>query len=193
MVNTFLPYADFKASAEALDYKRLGKQRVEAWQILQALRGQTKGWTNHPATNMWRGYEKALCNYGIAICDEWIKRGYKDTMRERFIAVYSDLSDCDLPPWIGDPLVHESHQSKLNGKDPEYYDFPVMNEIPYYWYKGSFIGSDQKQYVKYRLGNFDFEQSVVIYQDRQPIPEHLRRFNEHQVEEDRKKRVGASS
>jgi len=50
MVNTFLPHADFVKSAESLDNKRLGKQRVEAWQILQALRGNTKGWVNHPAT-----------------------------------------------------------------------------------------------------------------------------------------------
>jgi hypothetical protein len=68
MVNTFLPFPQFTKSAQALDYKRLGKQRVEAWQILQALRGETKGWTNHPATKMWRGHEKALCEYGIAIC-----------------------------------------------------------------------------------------------------------------------------
>ena len=40
MVNTFLPYPDFVKSAKALDYKRLGKQRVEAWQILRALRGE---------------------------------------------------------------------------------------------------------------------------------------------------------
>ena len=61
MVNTFLPYPDFVKSAKILDYKRLGKQRVEAWQILRALRGETKGWRNHPATNLWRGHEKALC------------------------------------------------------------------------------------------------------------------------------------
>ena len=32
-MQTFLPYADFKRSAESLDNKRLGKQRVEAMQI----------------------------------------------------------------------------------------------------------------------------------------------------------------
>jgi hypothetical protein len=37
MVNTFLPYASFEASARALDFRRLGKQRVEAWQIWQIL------------------------------------------------------------------------------------------------------------------------------------------------------------
>lgn len=34
MVNTFLPYKSFKKTAESLDRARLGKQRVEAYQIL---------------------------------------------------------------------------------------------------------------------------------------------------------------
>ena len=33
-MQTFLPYADFLASAKALDQKRLGKQRVETIQVL---------------------------------------------------------------------------------------------------------------------------------------------------------------
>ena len=38
MVNTFLPYASLEATARALDFRRLGKQRVEAWQIWNVLR-----------------------------------------------------------------------------------------------------------------------------------------------------------
>lgn len=37
MVNTFLVYPDFRRSARALDYRRLGKQRVEAYQILNLI------------------------------------------------------------------------------------------------------------------------------------------------------------
>ena len=36
-MQTFLPYPDFQLSAECLDYKRLGKQRLEAFQLLVAL------------------------------------------------------------------------------------------------------------------------------------------------------------
>lgn len=133
MVNTFLPYPDFVQSAKALDYKRLGKQRVEAWQILSALRGQTQGWVNHPATKMWRGHEKLLCEYGIAICDEWISRGYKDTMRERFIAVHSELPDCELPFWFTNRQLFKSHKSNLKRKDPDHYDFDVDADMPYLW------------------------------------------------------------
>jgi hypothetical protein len=32
MVNTFLPFPSFEASVRCLDNKRLGKQRVEAYQ-----------------------------------------------------------------------------------------------------------------------------------------------------------------
>lgn len=133
MVNTFLPYSDFVDTAKSLDYRRLGKQRVEAWQILQALLGNTRGWVNHPATKMWRGHERALCDYGIAICNEWITRGYQDTMREKFIAIHSELIDTGLPEWLGNYDFHRSHQSNLKRKDAEYYNFDVEDDLPYLW------------------------------------------------------------
>jgi len=37
-MQTFLPYADFARCAEVLDPRRLGKQRVEALQIMRACR-----------------------------------------------------------------------------------------------------------------------------------------------------------
>lgn len=37
MVNTFLPYSSYQECARVLDWKRLGKQRVEAQQILRLL------------------------------------------------------------------------------------------------------------------------------------------------------------
>lgn len=132
-MNTFLPYADFKKSAQSLDYKRLGKQRVETWQILNALRGQTKGWVNHPASKMWRGHEKLLCEYGITVCDEWIARGYNDTMRERFVSLSAELPACDKPFWFTIKQIHISHQSNLKRKDPKYYAFDVPADLPYIW------------------------------------------------------------
>jgi hypothetical protein len=36
-VQTFLPYPDFERTAEVLDDRRLGKQRVEVLQILNAI------------------------------------------------------------------------------------------------------------------------------------------------------------
>ena len=48
-MQTFLPYSSFTQSAQALDYRRLGKQRVEAKQLILALTQPKYGWKNHPA------------------------------------------------------------------------------------------------------------------------------------------------
>jgi hypothetical protein len=135
-MQTFLPYADFKQSAIVLDYKRLGKQRVETLQILNAIDGLSKGWVNHPATNLWRGYETALAYYGMQICQEWIERGYKDSLLPRFTERFLE-GELELPPIIGDSRLHLSHQSNLIRKDPNFYvpkfGVEVPNDLPYYW------------------------------------------------------------
>jgi hypothetical protein len=123
-----------------LDRKRLGKQRVETKQILNALAGQSKGWTNHPATRMWRGHEVELCRYGAAMCREWLTRGYEDSMlawfEEQERAYLSD-GRIDTPPaWLGDAHFHASHRSNLLRKDPEYYGrycWPEPMDLPYVW------------------------------------------------------------
>ena len=81
-MQTFLPYPDFTRSAVCLDYRRLGKQRLEARTILTILTGKTasKAWRNHPAVLMWRGREDALREYYNACLAEWIARGYRNTM-----------------------------------------------------------------------------------------------------------------
>lgn len=136
-MQTFLPYEDFKETARVLDYRRLGKQRVEAWQILRAMNGLTRGWTNHPATKMWEGFESALCQYGIDICDEWVRRGYKDTMTVRFQDHLRTIDEPTvMPPWLGYDKFHESHQSNLIRKDEIFYGhlFPgVPNDLEYVW------------------------------------------------------------
>jgi hypothetical protein len=54
-MQTFLPDRDFAVCAATLDNRRLGKQRLEAYQILRTLRGLSPGWSHHPAVAMWRG------------------------------------------------------------------------------------------------------------------------------------------
>jgi hypothetical protein len=85
-MQTFLPFPSFEQSLQSLDYRRLGKQRVETKQILMALLGESKGWVNHPATKMWRGHEHALAEYGLLSCREWKSRGYKDNTEQYFVA-----------------------------------------------------------------------------------------------------------
>jgi hypothetical protein len=135
MVQTFLPHDDFVRSVESLDNKRLGKQRVEAYQIMKAISDPDYGWQHHPAVQMWRGYEQALVLYGIACCVEWVQRGYNDTLLDRFIASLS-RDEAVMPPWLGDPDLHTSHRSNLIRKDAAHYgpQFPdVPDDLPYHW------------------------------------------------------------
>lgn len=120
-----------------IDTKRLGKQRVEAMQLLNVLSNpEAKGWRNDPATKMWRGYEHALCEYALAICNEWTSRGYKDTVAENIRARLSQFPETGLPPWLGNPEFHSAHRSNLLRKDPEFYRQFGWNEpedLPYIW------------------------------------------------------------
>ena len=142
-MQTFLPYPNYRESAEALDYKRLGKQRVEAKQILNALGGLSKGWTNHPATKMWQGYEFSLAKYGLAVCKAWVDRGYKDTLTEFFTDYASKAQgNRSYPHWLGDTNLHISHQSNLIRKDREFY-VPIFgnvpDDLPYVWREGLLV------------------------------------------------------
>lgn len=136
-MQTFLPHPNFYEAARTLDRQRLGKQRVETFQILKALRNEGNGWRNHPATRMWDGYEEALAMYGIAVCHEWLNRGYKDTMLERVEGMLPKIRrHVDFPAWLGDEEFHRSHQSNLIRKFPEHYGplFPgVPDDLPYVW------------------------------------------------------------
>lgn len=137
-MNTFLPYEDFRKTAKCLDCRRLGKQRVEAWQIYQALTKENYGWKNHPIVKMWQGYEQALLRYGMAICEEWKIRGYKDTMLDKFINNYNIEKDIGCPSWLGKKSFHASHRSNLLRKDKEYYSkfgWKETDNLPYVWYK----------------------------------------------------------
>ena len=139
-MQTFLPYADFAVSASVLDRQRLGKQRVENLQIMNALVGG-KGWENHPAVHQWAGYEDALIEYQRAIIREWTEvRGYKDTCWSKTLYIYGSgpfiPANTLTPWWLGIEDYHLSHQSNLIRKDPEHYGplFPgVPDDLPYYW------------------------------------------------------------
>ncbi|MGI5470886.1 MSMEG_6728 family protein [Streptomyces sp. CA-132043] len=148
-MQTFLPYPDFAASAAVLDARRLGKQRVEALQVLRGLTVPGYGWRHHPAVRMWTGYEEALVRYGLEICNAWTATGRQDTcartLTQDYAATFPDTpprdyatlsASGDLPNWLGDPAFHRSHQSALRTKDPAHYrhHFPNVPEgLPYVW------------------------------------------------------------
>lgn len=147
-MQTFLPYPDFEATARVLDVKRLGKQRVECIQVLRGLIRSGYGWRHHPAVLMWTGFEEALGRYAFTVCDVWVERGFGDTCAATIgadlgaadvtaVRTQRQLADAGaLPPWLGDPAFHRSHQSALVRKDPAHYRplFPdVPDDLEYVW------------------------------------------------------------
>ena len=147
-MQTFLPYADFRLSAQVLDAKRLGKQRVECLQVLRGLTVPGYGWRHHPAVKMWRGCEEALGRYTFTVCEVWSEHGRADTVAATVAAELAGLglrvvrSEPELaaagalPAWLGDEDFHRAHRSALLRKDPEHYGDlfgDVPDDLPYVW------------------------------------------------------------
>ena len=130
-MQTFLPYPDFVKTANCLDWRRLGKQRVEALQILNILRGyrKTGGWVNHPAVKMWQGYDDALAYYMNCCIVEWKNRGYKNNLLFNKIP-----NKFNYPFWLGDEIFHSAHRQTLLYKDFEWYSQFYWKEQPKYEY-----------------------------------------------------------
>lgn len=137
-MQTFLPYPDINESFRVLDNKRLGKQRVEAYQIISAITGRPKldgtpykGWLNHPCSVMWKNYVPMLKLYYNLCIDEWIRRGFKNTMK------YEEINESIIyPKWWYNPKFHASHKANLLKKDPEFYSQYRWSENPadpYIW------------------------------------------------------------
>lgn len=134
-MQTFLPYSNFKKTAQILDYRRLGKQRVEAYQILNILleRTDTNGWRNHPAILMWSNHPNALKEYLNICIDEWEKRGYQNNMKREKIK-----GKIIYPNWLGKRNFHSAHRSNLLRKDSKYYsqfNWKESDDLPYLWPK----------------------------------------------------------
>jgi hypothetical protein len=139
-MQTFLPYPDFKQSLICLDVKRLGKQRVEAMQMVNAIENVPtksgrlyRGWHNHPCTRMWRPYVMALKLYTNTAIETWVERGYRNSM----VPYTINYDELVMPHWLGDDAFHRSHQSNLYHKLPSHYPQFEMEFIPYVWNEDS--------------------------------------------------------
>lgn len=204
MVNTFLVHENFDISAKLLDRSRLGKQRVEAYQILNILenlyvikhiskikqtctlkeyinklmqwyksfpfhivltQGRKRfkisyyskqkystvkdihlgldqrvikiGFSNHPAVRLWFGYRYALMAYINSHINEWIKRGYENTMK-----TYKIPKKYAVPSWTLDSLFHLNHKQALIHKEI------TRNEKIWYQDKKDFVEAGEfKDYM----------------------------------------------
>lgn len=119
-MQTFVPLANFYETARCLDYRRCGKQRVEAMQLINIIEGKSKSkaWKNHPAVGMWRDYLNCLKVYHDTMIDEWVRRGYKNTMKKYNVSMEESVY---FPRWFGDDDFHSRHRAALLAKNPEWY------------------------------------------------------------------------
>jgi hypothetical protein len=130
----------FETTAQQLDNKRLNKQALEAWQIMmtnlkldpEGNPREPKGWYNHPATKMWRGYEVALGHYIDWMCGEWRERGFKTTIDTKAHATLDAARTRGIldeagtvPEWADDQprfeAIASSHRTALLCKDYGWY------------------------------------------------------------------------
>ena len=153
-MQTFLPYADFNKSAEALDNRRLNKQILEGYQILKVLGNPDPraGWRNHPAVKMWRGHEFSLFGYVMQMVEVAKDRGIKtDKNEENLWNLHAEQFaewGTAPPEWWGNKKtmkrITTTHKANLYKKDPSYYyefidavtdnnNKPCCEKCNYYW------------------------------------------------------------
>ena len=158
-MQTFLPDPSYAMSARMLDTKRLGKQRVENLQIMQALLsgptitktnahwykngeeriGNYTPWYNHPAVAMWRKTPASLYHYHVACVMAWQERGFSDTTAETMSNLVEEVDLAgtwpvdrynNMPAFIGDNEFHSSHRAILLAKNYEEYKGRGWTETP---------------------------------------------------------------
>lgn len=139
-MQTFLPSGNIIFAAQALDNKRLNKQILEGYQILNVLSTNGKAWRNHPAVLMWEGHEYSLRTYVRDMANEAKHRGIKvdknlanlDALEEK----YGESWGTDIPDWFGNKeklsRVIATHRANLYRKDPIYYaEYSKSVDSPY--------------------------------------------------------------
>lgn len=155
---TFLPHPNLWRGLMALDRTRLGKQRVEAFQIwcyltgnhLEAIGGaeeQARA-LRYPAVRMWEGHTEVLKMYILVVCRVWALRGYSNLKMTQYIRTYGlDRIDHDrlaaqMPAWLCRSALRyrlmSSHRAMLWRRNRAHYhafwaDALINRERKYVW------------------------------------------------------------
>lgn len=130
-MQTFLPSKNFDTSAQMLDSKRLNKQILEGYQILNVLSNDDPraGWRNHPAVKMWKNHEHILYIYVLSMVAEANKRGIKTDKNVENLNILRERAGkewgSDLPEWYRDEKIMRkvttTHRANLFVKDSMLY------------------------------------------------------------------------
>ena len=90
------------------------------------------GFANHPAVRMWFWHELALQAYINAHIDEFVERGYNNTMVR-----YEVPDEYAKPHWCFDETFHRNHMSALHHKELD------RKEKPWYVNMEDFVSAGQ--------------------------------------------------
>lgn len=153
-MQTFLPYTNTLDAARTLDNKRLNKQILECYQILNVLSGKSKSgaWRNHPAVLMWKGYEMGLWRYVESMVSIASLRGIKtennvNNLNALYKECHEDWGNDHPAFWRDQDQVMRlitTHRANLFRKDPLYYakfqyavyspyNNPCCDKCQYFW------------------------------------------------------------
>ncbi|WP_054857502.1 pyrimidine dimer DNA glycosylase/endonuclease V [Vulcanisaeta sp. JCM 16159] len=130
-MQVFRPYIDHGKSAGFLDDLRLGKQRVEAKQVILAilrklgiLRDGRTGWLNHPIVLMYfnngHPYLDDLIKYFYSVIDEWERRGFVNNISLSDVEPLINHISYELGTPVTEVMARE-YRRVLLLKDPCYY------------------------------------------------------------------------
>jgi len=129
-MQTFITDYDFYKSASNLDTKRLGSQIYEAIHILASLLdvndklvNPKRNVKNHPAAQLWAGYEQWLLEYIMSHIDCWEDKGYNININAKnYLILLREIRKMNFnqipPSWITDELI-QTHRSVLIQKEIE--------------------------------------------------------------------------
>jgi len=188
-MQVFVPLKDFKQIAKCLDYRRLGKERVEAKDIITLCMMSNsdeyrnslfkynkqaayiwKRYNKHPIIEMWKYNVPALIEYYNTIVIEWKDRGYVNNLPHICLMDFNP----EYPDWFGRDDIHNSHKSKLLLKGE--FDALVANISKA---KGKRYHQWQSAYkLPKRKNMLRFEHLDLMYKinDGQPYTNHYKQF-----------------
>lgn len=119
----YMPEESVRDSVKALGHADLEQQFLDIIEILGIL---THGYPDdHPAIEMWRGYEDALFEYLLETKEELANRGiYKSSDWDNAFKIYNEfpIAGIEWPEWMDNHLLHKSHRQRLFLNDPDEYD-----------------------------------------------------------------------
>ena len=128
-------------TASILDKRRLNKQIIECKQILQALSGESKAWSNHPAIIQYRSHQMWLIDYMKCLV------AYQEG--NMFSAQMFSAACEHIKPFWHCQDYFDQMKRRLYTKDPVFYaDFAEFGTSEVNWY---FVNNQWKEYMNGKM------------------------------------------